>query len=300
MRISALQLLGILGVIAVVCTTAAADAPTSADVPNPSPARSHSRESDPALAAGWRAYKRGNIAEAITAYEQALAASPGDASLWYDTGCLHALNHDAAKASAALRQALSLNPRLSEAYDALGQLSEQAGDVDRAHALYATANAIKPGSIKVLRHLSRVLMRLGQTEPARQVLYEFVGLAPNDVDARYQLGVLELRANAPDSALHEFQVIIERSPDHVQAWNGLALAYAHIGAFAEATKALEHAKTLEPDNPETQTNFGVVAAYQQRWNDARTIWKRTVERHPQFAPAVQNLDALNALSTDTK
>ena len=250
-----------------------------------------------ALASGWRAYQAGDLASALTAYQEAANASPDDASLWYDLGCLYALRHDVSLSRSAFQRALLLNPRLAAAHDALGQLYEQEGHLACAHAFYVSADAIEPGNVKFLRHLSRALLRLNQLEAARQSLQQLLNVKPSDLEARYELGVLELRANAPDLAIHEFHYMIERVPDHVLAWNGLALAYARIDEFGKASDALDHALALQPKNANTQTNLGVVWAYQARWGDARHAWERALELEPGFAPAAKNLNALDGLTT---
>jgi tetratricopeptide (TPR) repeat protein len=245
---------------------------------------------------GFRAYQRGDVKAAVEAYRQALSASPRDASLWYDLGCLYAINRQPDEAREALLRAMSLNPRLADAHDALGQLYEQEGRVDVAQAFYVSADTVAPGRPKILRHVIRAFAQLGQLEPARLALRELLLAAPDDLEARYQLGVLELRADAPESAIQEFQVILERVPRHVMAFNGLALAYARIGAFTQAERALEDARRIDPNDVMTQTNAGVIAAYQRHWDDARAAWQHALERQPHFEPASKNLEALNALS----
>ena len=250
-----------------------------------------------ALEAGWRAYQEGRVSEALAAYQEAVKAAPNDASLWYDLGCLYALNHDLAMARSALQQALSLHPQLAAAHDAMGQLHEQEADVSGALTWYERADALQPGTTKFLRHLIRARLRLHDTEAARPALQQLLIAEPADAEARYQLGVLELRANAPDLAIHHFQKLLEHTPTHVMAWNGLALAYARIGEFGEASTALEKARLLQPDNASTQTNAGIVAAYQQRWEEARRAWQRALELDPECSPASHNLEALNALTS---
>ena len=252
---------------------------------------------DPHLELGWQAYQRGDLVEALKAYREAVTSSPDDASLWYDIGCLHALNQEGDQAKDALSQALILNPRFAIAHDALGQVDEEAGDLERALAAYRRARELEPTRAKFLRHLARVQLRLDKTTEAQETLLALVRFEPSDVEARYQLGVLELRANAPDLAVTDFRKVLERSPNHVMAWNGLGLSYTRIGAFGEAMQALEKAQALEPENARTQTNLGIVAATQHHWSDAREAWQRALELDPHFAPAARNLDALNSLTT---
>lgn len=298
------QLLAMLAVIITVpvFSTAAPTQPSDQDTApmlRPQHERAPTREYQQILELGWQAYRRGDIAAALASYRRVVEVLPNDASLWYDLGCLHALNHETDRARDALHRALTLDPRLAAAHDALGQLTEQAGDTQAARALYATANAIEPVNAKYLRHLARALLRLNDTDSARKALQDLVMFEPNDVDARYQLGLLELRADAPDLAIHEFRKVLDHAPKHALALNGLALAYLHLGDVAQASSTLQQANTVDPNNASIHTNLGLVAAQQQRWDEARSAWQRALQLNPQYAPAAENLKVLDAMTTSS-
>ena len=77
-----------------------------------------SSQDDPSYAllqAGWSAYERGDRIAALQSYRQALDIRMADASLWYDVGCLHALNGQLENAMDALRQAIAMTPVYPEA-----------------------------------------------------------------------------------------------------------------------------------------------------------------------------------------
>lgn len=245
-----------------------------------------------ALERGWRAYQAGKVAEALSAYREAVAAAPDDASLWYDLGCLYALQGNSANARAALEQALALDVRLAAAHDALGQLDELDG---QALARYEQARQLEPDNPKFLRHLIRVWLATNGLDQARAGLRQLLSLSPDDLEGRHLLAILELQAGAPDLAAANFSRVVHSQPDHVMAWNGLGLAQARLGRYEEARRSLERARQLAPDDPRTRTNLGVLAAYQQHWDDARTAWQTALEQEPRFAPAVQGEATLRAL-----
>lgn len=294
------QLLILLAVIATIPSAALADAKgesrqLSPSVPEPRELVASQQSTNPELELGWRAYKRGDPVEALHRYLAAVQVNPTDASVWYDLGCLHAINQDHGKAREALERSLQLNPTSAATLDALGQLDDIEGHTGNAQERFAAAVNLEPMNAKFLRHQIRVLLLLNKTEEVREALKHLLMNEPTDTEARYQLGVLELRAGADDLAANDFQQVVDQSPKHVMAWNGLGLSRAHTGDFEGAAKALEHAAMLETNNPRTQTNLGLIAAYQQRWEDARTAWKRALAIEPNFNPAVKNLQALDAV-----
>ena len=259
------------------------------------PAATPSGATRQALDRGLQAYQQGHLAEALLQYRRAAESAPSDDGLWYDVGCLQALLHDA-DARASFQRALRLNPYRAAAHDALGQLAEQDGDVEEARVCYRNATTLDPEQPNYLWRMIRIDLKQNRTAEAQQALSRLLLLDPASLQARYALGVLDLRSDEPDLAIHEFHAVVDRQPDHVLAWNGLALAYARIGERAASDEALEHAKTLDPENPVTRTHEGLLAAYQQRWQQARTAWEHVVALDPSFEPAARNLEALKTMT----
>lgn len=102
---------------------------------------------------------------------------------------------------------------------------------------------------------------LGQAEAA-------VARDPENLDLRLELGERLVEAGEPELALVEFDLVLERKPDSVRAWMGLAAASLDLGQRQEALEALRKAWALEPDN----------------WIIRKQIW--AVEHPEQFYPAI--------------
>ncbi len=248
-----------------------------------------------AVASGWRAYQQGDMEQAFIAYQRAVTLIPNDASLWYDLGCLHVHRHEPDAARTAFHKALSLDLRFAPASAALGQLAEEDGRLSNAKEFYTHAVRQQPSNTTFLYLLLRTQLML-EDPSAKQTADALLALAPADLDTRYTLGVLALHAQQLELAIYHFQGVLVRAPNHLMAWNGLGLSYAGMNVWDEALKALEHAKSLDPNNPKTLTNLGLVAAKQQRWQEARLAWQQALQMDPSFAPAAKNLEALEMLT----
>ena len=70
----------------------------------------------------------------------------------------------------ALRQVVSLNPSAAAAYDSLGRLRADAGDLDEALALARQAVQLAPARDDFALGLARVLIMRGETKAARGML----------------------------------------------------------------------------------------------------------------------------------
>lgn len=203
----------------------------------------------PSQEAGWIAYKRGDYNEAIRVYEELANVSPKDASLRYDLGCLYALKGRLPEAGQALLESIALNPHRALAYDALGQVFEQQDQPAVGRMFYAAAAELAPQDPKLLWHFARICIRFDDSRAASETLRQLLLFSPDHLDARYHLAVLELQAGNHEQSAWDFQAVLEQSPEHRKALNGLGLAYLRLGKTQEAAGILERAKVLRTEEP---------------------------------------------------
>lgn len=107
----------------------------------------------------------GRRADALTLLQDAIAATPAEASLWLAAGNLRRAEDDLANAELFFREALRLKPKFAEAMASLADaLFDQHKD-DEALALADRAIALKPQDAQM--RLSRAFMRLTQGDLKR-------------------------------------------------------------------------------------------------------------------------------------
>lgn len=191
----------------------------------------------------------GRIAEAIAAYEQALAQRPDLPNSWYNLAWLQrragrfeaalvsyaqALVHrvsepeevhlnrgviyadDLARSDAAeaeLNRALALNPRFVPALLNLGNLFDDRGDAPSARAAYEQALAIDPANPMALARLAGVADLSGPDDPLLERLR--AGIARGDAkdrsDLGFALGAALDRLGAYDHAFAAYRAANEAS-----------------------------------------------------------------------------------------
>ena len=178
----------------------------------------------PSQEAGWIAYKRGDYTEAVRIYEMLSNASPKDASLRYDLGCLYALKGRLPEAAQVLLEAVALDPQRALTYDTLGQVFEQQDQPAAARMFYAAAAELAPQNPKILWHFARICIRFDDSKTASETLRQLLLFDPDNWEARYYLGALELQAGRYEQAAGDFRAVLEQSPDHRKALTGLGLA----------------------------------------------------------------------------
>ncbi len=87
-------------------------------------------------------------------------------------------------------------------------------------------------------------------------LESLVKSQPNNVDARYLLGVAYARIDRYREAIHEFLAVLEKDPSRFDALNDLGVAYLVQERYYEALVAFQGALTAKPDFAPAQANMG--------------------------------------------
>ena len=74
----------------------------------------------------------------------------------------------------------------------------------------------------------------------------------------FQKALTYHRQNKLDEAIHMYQKVLSRNPEHSDALFNLASAYITTSAFSKAYPLLERLKGLCPENPQVLLNFAIV------------------------------------------
>lgn len=172
--------------------------------------------------------------------------------LWLRAKCKHALG-DAASAKRLVDEAVELDPTHLEALHLKGMLELEAGDATAAVETLAKVVKLYPKEWRPRYTLARAYQRLGDEdksaehlkamEELRQLRERFTKLHtraiknPDDVDVRYQLGVIARQLDKPELARTWFQATLAMAPDHREAQEALEEVLENV---AGCTNGLPH------------------------------------------------------------
>ena len=67
------------------------------------------------------------------------------------------------------------------------------------------------------------------------------------MDARYNLGVVQIRLGEPDRARANLEQVVKARADDAEAWYALAASFFHAGDYGQALPPLERSLELAPD-----------------------------------------------------
>jgi len=95
-----------------------------------------------------------------------------------------------------------------------------------------------------------------------------------------------------EKAIGLLEQVIERSPGVSAPYINLAIAYKQIEQPEQAEKHLKTALKLIPEHPVASNEYGLLLRQAGRFDEARSIYEKTLATFPDYQPARRNLGIL--------
>ncbi len=221
---------------------------------------------------------------------------------------------DRDRARRLMRQVAVQLPNWDEPVLRLAESLRAAGETAAAEEAYHAALALNPGRLEALIALSGLLLMRGRTEPAREMLIQCCGMAPENAEAWNALGLALKATDAASLALTAFIKAQDLAPNRLDyVLNGVDVAVQadeaqaelarltsaadenplgpalrigrgmlleRLGRRDEAIDALEAATELTPDSLVPLRLLGGVLARSNRAGEAERVLRRLGELDP--------------------
>jgi len=193
---------------------------------------------------------------AVEEWNRALAVDPGHFYTLVNLGKLHLMKQDAARAAPYLDRALRAEPESARAHHLRGLAYQATGDNASAASEYRKAlpDAEYARGVKTFYlNFGTALSALGMYEEASQMLEEYARLAPDEFDARFQLGAVyqilseqALDDRMTERAVGELKRALAMRPNHAMAHYYLSKAYRSLEMYDQAEAEFELYERLTP------------------------------------------------------
>jgi adenylate cyclase len=192
-----------------------------------------------------------------------------------------------------------------ESYEYFWRRTE--GDSLQARKLADEAISLDPGYgapyvVQALTYLDDVWFYRTKSptkslQTAEQLIQKAIELSGNDASTHQALGMLYILSRDYDKAIAECQKAIELTPNSAESFHFYGLALRFAGRFDEAISNLKKAIRLNPVTPIYYLNVLAWAyLYNDQYEQAILLWKKTLERNPYFLFAYIGLTAAYQLS----
>jgi tetratricopeptide (TPR) repeat protein len=212
--------------------------------------------------------KRRNFDQAETLVRQALHKSPTDADYHYLLGVTEYMRGDLPKTIQAMKQALSLDPRHTDAAVCLSVLYNDIGKYDEAKKVFEQAN--------------------------QSVSYE-EATTDASINRKFAVKHLELadlyfRYRRYDEAIDEYSKAATLDPANLDLRIRRAKAYAKKGYLSRAIQELQLLKSERPDYAPARIQLGLLHFSQGSLLDAELEWEAVLSNDPAHREALAYLE----------
>lgn len=146
-----------------------------------------------------------------------------------------------AKAADAAQSATALDPELPEAHAVLGYVAKNAFDWSAAEKEFAAAIRLRPGYPTAHHWYSILLTQEGRLGEAITEIKAALSLDPLSIGANLHLASVLLMSRRYQDAIGQWERTLQMDPSFVNAYRGIAAAYAYLGLHDKARQAMDEA-----------------------------------------------------------
>jgi tetratricopeptide (TPR) repeat protein len=203
-------------------------------------------------------------------------------------GQIYSSQGDTEHAIKNLSKAVELKPDDHELNSLLGVELTQNGDVDAVDAViesFETAINIDPNNAEAYNGIGTVLNEKGELDAAIDSYKQALKIKPDYADACFNMGNALKDKGDLDAAVDSYKQALKIKPDFSAAYNNIGFTLKDQGKFEEAIEAYRKALTIKPDHAEANCNMGLALLATQSFHQGFKLqdWRwKTIERRGQF------------------
>ena len=209
--------------------------------------KDHIALSDAHNSRGIELADRGWLDEAIKEFQKAIELDPNSAHAHDNLATVYAEKKLWREALQEYLTALRLEPDSATAhYNFACFLASHGGDV--AIAEYQDAIAQDPEYPDAHLNLALTYADQDKLEDATRELRRAIELAPKDPFPRHELAAILMDGGDYRSAISQLKEVVKLEQSNFEGWLDLGICYAQKGFYAEAERAYERARAIQPED----------------------------------------------------
>lgn len=239
----------------------------------------------------------GRLDEAEAAYRAIVADEPGAAQVWFNLGNLLRRADRLSEAEDAFNEAIAIDadfaaPHLNLAHT-LRDARRWTDAVDRYRAFIER----QPGNAEAHENLGRCLQNLGRPGEALTDYRAAESAGGASAVLFGAMGIAEGSLGHPREARRHFDRAVEADPSSAAAWSNLGAALQRLGDPQGAYTCLNKAIALDADYAMAHANLGWILRDQYRLDEAIAASRRAVAIEPDMAVPYSNLGSALMIQT---
>ena len=255
----------------------------------------------PHLARGHAAAREGRLAEAESAYRQAVAADATNVRAQQSLATLLVRRGNPEAALEHFGVAVRLEPENARSHSDLGELLSELGRNDRALVHLGRAVELEPGLVTALVTLGNVQTRMGRLEEAETTYRRALESDAENGEARLGLGAVLAQNGNFAQAVVELREALRLAPEGDRAPRvhfGLAEALVRTGRLEEALPHYTRVREIEPAEGFAWLREATVLMGLGRFADAKAVLEARLATDSADGPAAHSLARFLAAAPD--
>lgn len=171
-------------------------------------------------------------------------------------------------------------------FNLLGCARRKEGKVDDAIEAFSKAVSLAPELVDARFNLATALHKAERLEEAAAEFRRTVELTPNDANAHNGLGCVLLDLKSIDQACVHLEKAVSLRPAYTEALNNLGLVLLDKGEQDAALKTFSAALESDPNDAESHYHLGAALAGRERLEEAEKHLSRAVEINSEMTKAL--------------
>ncbi|MGB3534010.1 MAG: tetratricopeptide repeat protein [Microcoleaceae cyanobacterium] len=184
------------------------------------------------------------------------------------------------EAIAIYRKIIEIDPKLISAYQKLGKVLNQTGQLEEAISVYQSAIQLDPNFFWFYNNLGEALIKLERWQEVIPVYRKAIELNPEFFWAYNNLGEALIKLKKWQEAIPIYQKAIELNPEFFWAYNNLGEALIKLEKWQEAIPVYQKAIELDSKFVWAYANLAMALTQLNRWQAAAEIYQKATEYNP--------------------
>ncbi|MBI2137554.1 tetratricopeptide repeat protein [Candidatus Woesearchaeota archaeon] len=188
----------------------------------------------------------GRLEEAVKDYTQAISINPRLAEAYSNRGGVKQAQGRLEEAVKDYTQAISINPRLAEAYSNRGTAKQAQGRLEEAIEDYTQAISINPRLAEAYSNRGIVKKASGRLEEAIEDYTQAISINPRHANAYYNRGTTKQALGRLEEAVKDYTQSITINPRHANAYFNRGIVKGQLGLLTEALNDFRMVLSINP------------------------------------------------------
>lgn len=174
----------------------------------------------------------------------------------------------------------------------------QHGYLDAAAESFQQVILQKPDDSEAYYNLGTLNLHRNDLPTAQRYLEQTLKLRPDYPEAWNNLGMIAAQQGLSDEAIRNFQQSLSLRPNYTVALLNLGNLYRHQGVFDKAMDLFHRALQLQPDDAEANYSLGMLYAQQNQLQQASDSLEKAAALRPGYPEALNNLGVIYVRTGD--